>query len=417
MCESNRRMLIKVVSILFTIISICALLFGCKTDEDTKPTNPHPTTPKHTTVPTEEPTLPDYFDFTSKESLDIIDQYENFLNSWEFMDSISSVDVDSTYEYAFLDSNQDGKPEMILSAKSKKAYKEYFFDYDSSDDEVVLLDGFDVCDKTKLNTKNNGFFVSSKNKDEYRYTLYYIKEDSLKPEIQYGEQNGQYFIAEFGENDDTVDYDDFTSCSADNFKSFSDSNLELDWKELDIKSEISSTSTPYSSILKKCQYPEGNLFDIDGNGIKELIFISNSTANIYTMANGQAVAILENEELTQPYGAPHIRIYVINEYGRNYLVLHAENGETGEGAVRHGFWNTYNVNGSSCYIENSIEYEYKYNNDDTRTTNYINSTYGHSSYEEMKRWEENLDVLLKIDTMNNDDDGLSEGELLKKVLE
>lgn len=115
----------------------------------------------------------------------------------------------------------------------------------------------------------------------------------------------------------------------------------------------------------------GALFDIDGNGVDELILVYNlnletetgsfpyHVCSLYTIDGGQAVALLEKEHLYALAGGPSAFVGVVNVEGSNQFALAYETGDTGnfDGKLRYGEWKLYQIEGRSAAQVGHVEFE------------------------------------------------------------
>ncbi len=111
----------------------------------------------------------------------------------------------------------------------------------------------------------------------------------------------------------------------------------------------------------------GELEDIDGNGVKELImsyFIEEDgtptgVCSVYTIKNNVPIPLIEEEELYKDIGGPSGSCNIVTKNGKKYLAVTAETGETGYNATRTGYFKLYRVDGESIVLETDVTYKYK----------------------------------------------------------
>lgn len=115
----------------------------------------------------------------------------------------------------------------------------------------------------------------------------------------------------------------------------------------------------------------GALFDIDGNGVDELILAYDQNfetetgtypchvCSLYTINGGQPVALLEKEHLYAVAGGPSAFVGVVNIDGSNQFVHAYETGDTGnfDGKLRYGEWKLYQIDGRSAIQMSHVEFE------------------------------------------------------------
>lgn len=110
----------------------------------------------------------------------------------------------------------------------------------------------------------------------------------------------------------------------------------------------------------------GALFDIDGNGVDELILlytikteqIPYLVSSVYTLSGGQIETLLDEEPLYPLAGGPNGAVGVAQRDGQNLLYVQSESGETGIDAHRGGEWTFYQMAGNKMSEVESVSYEY-----------------------------------------------------------
>lgn len=110
----------------------------------------------------------------------------------------------------------------------------------------------------------------------------------------------------------------------------------------------------------------GALYDIDGNGVDELILlytikteqIPYLVSSVYTLSGGQIVTLLDEEPLYPLAGGPNGAVGVAQRDGQNMLYIQSESGETGIDAHRSGEWSFYQMAGNKMSEVESVSYEY-----------------------------------------------------------
>lgn len=193
-------------------------------------------------------------------------------------------------------------------------------------------------------------------------------------------------------------------------------------------SEASIDTSSYQSIVqsvldKNAPYSNerkyGLLYDIDHNGVEELILLYETTArwdasanpmpcivtSLYTMRENKVVSLLEEAVLYPLAGGPSGFAGAVRQNDTEYFCIYSGIGETFEGKDT---WDLYTVNGTTLKKENTIEYQYKYEfNDFTHpkgsvTQNAIATTWSDADYEQWVNTiqkvavlDDNSDFLLK----------------------
>ncbi len=173
-----------------------------------------------------------------------------------------------------------------------------------------------------------------------------------------------------------------------------------------------STANPYSEGY-------GALYDIDGNGVEELILVFTTTkkmsggydfpvkvCSLYTMSSGAVVCLIDEEELFAEAGGPSGHASVIRIDGKMYFAITSETGETGGGYCnRYGSWKLYSLHNSELNLETSITYDY-YFDDEGAGLDYGNSTASFNgtkaTYREYEDWVDHLEEMLIVESYRYD---------------
>ena len=114
----------------------------------------------------------------------------------------------------------------------------------------------------------------------------------------------------------------------------------------------------------------GALYDVDGNGLDELFLIHSAelelgnnrfsvvkVCSVYTLSNGSAVPLIENEVLYYEAGSPWGFVGVVDKGGQTYLAIHGSNGGwDGDVDYSNGSWILYSVKGTTIKLETKVEY-------------------------------------------------------------
>ena len=169
------------------------------------------------------------------------------------------------------------------------------------------------------------------------------------------------------------------------------------------------------------EYPWGSgygaLYDIDGNGLEELIMVYTikmktddeagfpaKACSVYTLTNGKAIPLINKEVLFAEAGGPSGSAGVIRADDKIYFAKTFETGETGGGSGftinRYGNWNLYTFDGISLKLDTNIEYNYYIGDqiDYTKSTATFNQK--PCSYKDYETWESSIEKLMLIDAYN-----------------
>lgn len=157
----------------------------------------------------------------------------------------------------------------------------------------------------------------------------------------------------------------------------------------------------------------GILYDVDSNGIEELIMVysANTVYNetdvvpatvysVYTMSGNVAVPLVEQEVLCIDVGGPTGYVAIAEKDSKKCIVTTSENGEVGPIAYRGGNWMVMSVHGTSISKETEISYEEVYSYEENtvlydKSYAVINGT--QCDYHTLKAWVDEINVLVSID--------------------
>lgn len=173
----------------------------------------------------------------------------------------------------------------------------------------------------------------------------------------------------------------------------------------------------------------GALFDIDNNGIDELILIYNlnletetgtypcHVCSLYTIDGGQAVALLEKEHLYDLAGGPSAFVGVVNVEGSNQFALAYETGDTGnfDGKLRYGEWALYQVTGSTVSQKDHIAFEKRLSESDSVIYDASNCEFNgvETQFYDYEAWRNSLkEIFVLENTVDNQNHGMTLEELL-----
>lgn len=164
----------------------------------------------------------------------------------------------------------------------------------------------------------------------------------------------------------------------------------------------------------------GALYDVDGNGIEELIMVYSvsmetddgygfpaKACSLYTMANGKAIQLIDKEILYVEAGGPSGYAAVVEHDGNIYFAITSETGETGGGPGysinRYGTWKLYSINGESIDVNTTVEYDY-FRGEDIEYEKSSALFNGESrSYREYEEWRDSLVKVLVVNDYYFDD--------------
>lgn len=169
---------------------------------------------------------------------------------------------------------------------------------------------------------------------------------------------------------------------------------------------------------RKREYEEGYgaLYDVNGDGIEELIMvytkylsqsemeIPHKVCSVYTLSDEGVKTLLKEASLFIEAGGPFGYAGVVQIDGKNYIAVTRQTGETGAGRIlRYGFWKLYAYSGGTAKPEFEVEYnclseEGKIFHDESSAV--IN---GEScSYQEYLNWKDSMKELLEVDAYGDD---------------
>ena len=211
---------------------------------------------------------------------------------------------------------------------------------------------------------------------------------------------------------------------------------------MDVSAASSSKSGEncYISVIEKIiadsKYRQGDgygaLYDIDGNGVKELIMthpgmadhgLSTIACSLYTASNGKAIPLIDAEILIVEAGGPSGHVAVINSDGKYKYAITSETGETGGGPgyiiSRYGSWKIYTLQGTSLTLETTVKYDYDRGDEIVYDSSYATFNGRKCSYREYEEWRESLAEIVRVHPYgyNNTNHTMSLEELLEYLKE
>ncbi|WP_217957908.1 S-layer homology domain-containing protein [Acutalibacter muris] len=120
----------------------------------------------------------------------------------------------------------------------------------------------------------------------------------------------------------------------------------------------------YKSITSSLYKAETTMYDIDGNGTDELLVYYGESSgrrdimfSVYTIKNGSAVPVIENESLQMVVSAPSGGVGVVEKAGKRYLYTCGRNSGYTHPYTRHaGTVRLYSFNGTKLTLADEIVY-------------------------------------------------------------
>lgn len=188
---------------------------------------------------------------------------------------------------------------------------------------------------------------------------------------------------------------------------------------LSLGNETAAAEHPYAQVIRDTMtyhhqvYEDGQgsgvLYDLDGNGVKELIlvhfavidrWIPASVYSVYTMDGGEAMALFFQEPVYVHAGGPDGYVQIVEKNGKNYIAVNSENSEPGDTTVDFlGTWTLYAVDGTKMYVDTEVEYcrQYNISNSSINTAgSYMKINGAKYSYSMLQTWLDSMDVLSSI---------------------
>ena len=155
----------------------------------------------------------------------------------------------------------------------------------------------------------------------------------------------------------------------------------------------------------------GALYDVDGNGVEELLLIhtadiSDDSGNygaatvfsVYTMFAGEVVPLLEKEKLYYEAGDPWGQIGVVKKDGKQYFAAYDSNGGVDDVYWGGGGWRLYTVDKASILCTATADFTLveDFNNEIVSAESYAmidGKRYDYSHYE---KWVDSIDEVFTI---------------------
>ncbi len=188
-----------------------------------------------------------------------------------------------------------------------------------------------------------------------------------------------------------------------------------------------------SEAFSSYEDPQGVLYDIDSNGVDELIMIFNSTKaknpydgskcpgalySVYTIADNKVVPLIEKELLFTIAGGPSGGAYILENGSQTLLGFDYSESNPAQGNDWYvgGDWNFYELNGTSM---NEVKYvEYATIRDSSNNIKYESSTAkvdgSQQPYEDFESWLYSYSSTCILESYGRDD-STSLKTLLKKI--
>lgn len=158
----------------------------------------------------------------------------------------------------------------------------------------------------------------------------------------------------------------------------------------------------------------GSLYDVDGNGVEELIMVYTAkieeedyaypakVCSVYTISDGKVIQLINKEILFSEVGGPSGHVSVIKKGRDKYFAIAAETGETGGypgcSINRYGSWKLYTIKDASLELNMEVDYNY-YREDEILYDESTASVNGEEcSYLEYEEWRDQLEEVFVIET-------------------
>lgn len=170
----------------------------------------------------------------------------------------------------------------------------------------------------------------------------------------------------------------------------------------------------------------GALYDIDGNGVAELIMVYTSymdrsdgqrvpqkVCSLYTMSNDEAICLIDKEVLFTEAGGPSGHASVIRMDGKVYFAITSETGETGGGYCnRYGSWKLYTLRNTEVNLEIKVQYDY-YCEDGIDYSNSTATINGQKFiYRDYENWVDALEDVLIVESYRYDPSNYGNGDAM-----
>ena len=307
-------------------------------------------------------------------SASIPDVWYDFLSTRGFRNYILDSDGvdDAEFQYAVYDLNADGTEELVLQV-TRDAPFFFTWVFTLSDGDIVTAYEDYGYGSYRYSPKLNMVIGSSETRpDAYlAYAPFYcLKGTELEFAFTVGQDMGESFY---------YDGSSTTSISEEERSSYFDDVVWLEFAEVKEAAITESQESGYAKIVAETieeirdlgwATGFGTLYDVDGNGVAELLLIHGAKVQVdsefygfgavcsaYTMLDGEVVALLDHKPLYVEAGDPSAYIAVVKKDGETYLAVHKSNAAVEELYNSFGSWELYTVNGTSIELEANVEYE------------------------------------------------------------
>ena len=303
-----------------------------------------------------------------------VEEWEDFIATGAFWNHISDSEQykGNTLEYAIYDLNADGVKELVLQGSwDPPFYFTFLFVMDNG--KIVLANEDYGYGSYRYSPKQNMIIGVSETKsfNGTGYCPFYsLAGGEFRYEFTVGQDMGESFY---------YDGSNMTTISDEERSSYFEDAVWLDFTEVKEIAEAEMQESGYAKIVADVIEEIGDLgraegfgtlYDVDGNGVPELLMIHSAKVKVdseyygfgavcsaYTMLDGEVVALLDHKLLYLEAGDPSAYIAVAEKDGETYLAVHRSNAAVEELYYSFGSWELYTVNGTSIKLEENVEYE------------------------------------------------------------
>jgi len=177
------------------------------------------------------------------------------------------------------------------------------------------------------------------------------------------------------------------------------------------------------------------LFDIDNNGIDELIVMyvtdidngygdfPHMVCEAYTIDNGTLAILIDTFPMYAQAGGPSGSVSIVQIDGIKYLAITSEGGETGGYPTNHrsGEWYLYRIDRAEASKSIDVTYDYTVDVEHGDVLLYDESfariNGNKVSYREYERWRGRLETLKTMDGFTDDWRGNDDGVNINRMIE